>query len=70
VHQHGLASGCGRGQARDDGAAVAVKCRPRSGSFFRRGRTSVTCSATDANGNTATATFVVTVKPFVVTVKH
>jgi len=48
--------------ALDDGAAVAVKCRPRSGSFFKRGRTRVTCASTDANGNTATGTFVVTVK--------
>ena len=42
--------------------AVPVTCKPRSGSLFNLGRTKVTCSATDANGNTATATFVVTVK--------
>ena len=42
--------------------AVPVKCTPRSGSLFKRGRTKVMCSANDANGNTATATFVVTVK--------
>lgn len=42
--------------------AVPVTCTPRSGSLFKRGRTKVTCSATDANGNTATATFAVTVK--------
>jgi HYR domain len=42
--------------------AVPVTCTPRSGSLFTRGRTKVTCSATDANGNTATATFIVTVK--------
>jgi HYR domain len=42
--------------------AVPVTCTPRSGSLFARGRTKVTCSATDANGNAATATFVVTVK--------
>jgi hypothetical protein len=49
--------------ARDaDGRAVPATCAPRSGSFFKRGQTKVTCSATDANGNTASATFVVTVK--------
>ena len=42
--------------------AVPVTCTPRSGSLFKRGRTKVTCSATDANGNTATASLVVTVK--------
>ncbi len=42
--------------------AVPVTCTPRSGSLFKRGRTEVTCSATDANGNTATATFAVAVK--------
>jgi hypothetical protein len=41
--------------------AVPVTCTPRSRSLFKRGRTPVTCSATDANGNTATATFTVTV---------
>jgi HYR domain-containing protein len=43
-------------------AVLPVTCTPRSGSLFKRGRTNVTCSATDANGNTATATFAVTVK--------
>jgi hypothetical protein len=42
---------------------VPVTCTPRSGSLFKRGRTKVTCSATDTNGNSATATFAVTVKP-------
>jgi HYR domain len=42
--------------------ALPVTCKPRSGSLFKRGRTPVTCSATDANGNTATATFVVTIR--------
>lgn len=42
--------------------SVAVSCRPVSGSRFRIGRTGVTCSATDASGNTATARFTVTVK--------
>lgn len=50
--------------ARDAGRGpVPVTCTPRSGTLFKRGRTTVTCSATDTNGNTATATFVVTVKP-------
>jgi hypothetical protein len=49
--------------ARDavDGS-VAVACKPRSGSRFRIGRTKIRCSATDSSGNTATATFTVTVK--------
>ena len=42
--------------------AVPVVCKPRSGSFFKLGRTSVVCSASDKSGNTARATFVVTVK--------
>jgi HYR domain len=42
--------------------AVPVTCTPRSGTLFKRGLTKVTCSATDGSGNTATATFVVSVK--------
>jgi hypothetical protein len=42
--------------------AVAVACKPRSGSFFRRGRTTVSCSATDSSANTGRARFTVTVK--------
>jgi len=42
--------------------AVAVSCRPASGSRFKIGRTNVTCSAADKTGNTATARFTVTVK--------
>jgi hypothetical protein len=41
---------------------VPMSCTPRSGSLFKRGRTTVRCSATDASGNTAKARFVVTVK--------
>jgi hypothetical protein len=41
---------------------VRVICRPPSGSLFKRGQTTVTCSATDADGNTAMTEFVVTVK--------
>jgi len=44
-----------------DGSVSAV-CKPRSGSWFRPGRTKVTCSATDESGNTATAQFTITVK--------
>jgi hypothetical protein len=44
-----------------DGAG-SVACTPRSGSFFRIGRTRVTCSATDSSGNTSEARFTVTVK--------
>jgi hypothetical protein len=46
--------------------AVAVTCSPESGSIFPVGATTVTCSTTDAAGNTATATFAVTVRPFLV----
>ena len=41
---------------------VAVVCDPRSGSFFKLGRTKVSCSATDSSGNTAQGRFTVTVK--------
>lgn len=40
---------------------VAVVCTPASGSTFPIGETTVTCSATDSSGNTATATFQVNV---------
>jgi len=40
----------------------AVNCAPPSGSTFAIGTTTVTCSATDAAGNTGTASFTVTVK--------
>ncbi len=39
-----------------------VSCSPRSGAWFKPGRTRVACSATDSSANTATATFVVTIK--------
>lgn len=48
--------------ADDVDGPVAVLCRPNSGSRFRIGRTVVTCSATDAAANTATARFTVTVQ--------
>jgi hypothetical protein len=41
---------------------VPVRCRPSSGSRFRTGRNAVRCSATDADEDTATARFTVTVK--------
>jgi HYR domain-containing protein len=36
---------------------VPVSCAPRSGAFFRIGRTTVTCSASDSSANAATARF-------------
>ncbi|HEU5319466.1 MAG TPA: HYR domain-containing protein, partial [Methylomirabilota bacterium] len=44
-------------------SAPSVVCVPPSGSFFPRGTTTVTCTATDASGNQATCTFPVTVEP-------
>ena len=41
--------------------APTVGCLPTSGSTFPVGTTSVTCSATDASGNTASSTFGVTI---------
>lgn len=49
--------------ARDDvDGVVPVTCRPPSRSYFKVGRTKVTCKATDSSANEATATFTVTVK--------
>lgn len=49
--------------AQDPGeGSLPVSCTPHSGSLFKLGRTTVRCTATDANGNTAKASFVVTVK--------
>jgi hypothetical protein len=45
----------------DDGQAVSVSCNTPSGSFFPIGATTVLCTATDAAGNTASASFVVRV---------
>jgi hypothetical protein len=39
----------------------SVVCVPPSGSFFPRGTTFVTCTATDASGNQSTCEFPVTV---------
>jgi hypothetical protein len=43
------------------GGNLAVTCSPASGSTFPVGTTTVRCSASDASGNTASATFRVTV---------
>ncbi len=43
-------------------ASVPVACKPSSGTRFRPGRTTVTCSATDSSGNIGTAAFAITVK--------
>jgi hypothetical protein len=40
---------------------VSVACTRRSGSFFKLGRTSVSCSATDSSANASGARFIVTV---------
>lgn len=42
--------------------AVPVSCKPRSGSFFAVGRTTVLCSATDSSANTAQRRFTITVR--------
>lgn len=41
---------------------LPISCLPASGSLFAIGVTTVTCSATDAEGNTGTAIFTVTVE--------
>jgi hypothetical protein len=46
----------------DTDGAIPVSCHPRSGSRFPLGKTTVSCTATDSNGNTATAEFTVKVK--------
>ena len=45
------------------GGNIAISCTPPSGSVLPIGPTTVQCSATDAAGNTGTASFVVTVRP-------
>ena len=44
--------------------SVAVSCSPASGSLFVFGPTTVTCTATDAHGNSGSANFSVTVTGF------
>jgi hypothetical protein len=46
----------------DTDGPVPVSCRPKPGSYFTLGRTTVHCSTADSSANTATARFVVTVK--------
>jgi|GEM_PF-6801708 len=46
----------------DIDGSVPVVCSPSAGSIFAIGVTSVTCTATDSKGNTATGSFNVTVK--------
>ncbi|MCQ6281037.1 HYR domain-containing protein [Bacillus sp. EB600] len=45
----------------DNCPGVTAVCTPASGSFFPPGTTTVTCTATDAAGNTSTCSFNVTV---------
>jgi subtilisin-like proprotein convertase family protein len=47
--------------ASDNCPGVTVVCTPPSGSCFPVGTTTVTCTATDASGNTATCSFTVSV---------
>lgn len=50
--------------AQDDvDGSVSVTCTPASGSTFEIGTTTVTCTAIDAAGNRATASFTITVNP-------
>ncbi|MGH2378739.1 MAG: LpqB family beta-propeller domain-containing protein [Candidatus Limnocylindria bacterium] len=58
----GAAVGYDPATASDDvDPAPLVSCLPASGSLFPLGATTVLCTATDAAGNSATASFVVTV---------
>ena len=41
--------------------SISVSCSPTSGSMFSLGITTVTCSATDSSGNTATKSFTINV---------
>jgi hypothetical protein len=49
------------------GQTLTATCTPPSGSLFAVGETTVTCSATGSNNQTATGTFTVLVTPFVST---
>jgi hypothetical protein len=49
----------------EQGQTLAALCDPPSGSLFPVGSTTITCTATDAVGHTATGTFQVIVEPFV-----
>ena len=45
----------------DVDGTVPIACTPRSGSWFRVGKTSVRCAATDTSGNVRSARFKVAV---------
>ena len=45
-----------------DGPIASTTCTPKSGTVFPLGPTTVTCQASDKSNNTATSTFVVTVR--------
>jgi uncharacterized repeat protein (TIGR01451 family) len=47
--------------ATDNAGPVTPNCSPQSGTAFPIGTTTVTCTATDGSGNTASGSFVVTV---------
>jgi hypothetical protein len=49
------------------GGSIIISCDPPTGSMFPVGSTEVECTATDEAGNTATASFTVTVNPITVT---
>ena len=49
--------------ATDLGWPVPVHCTPPPGSLFRAGATTVSCTASDGRGNTATTAFAVTASP-------
>ncbi|MFY9574681.1 MAG: DUF4394 domain-containing protein [Blastocatellia bacterium] len=50
--------------ASDNCPGVTVVCNPPSGSIFPVGTTTVTCTATDATGNTATCSFTISTFSF------
>ena len=50
--------------------SLTPKCSPSSGSTFPIGMTTVTCSATDAHGNTGSAAFTITVVHTALTLKE
>jgi len=47
----------------DVGGDITISCDPPSGTTFPVGSTDVDCTATDEAGNTATASFTVTLNP-------
>ena len=48
--------------ATDDFGSVSVVCDPASGSTFRLGTTTITCTATDSSGNFATTSYDLTLR--------